>query len=72
MAISKAKPTRLYAVKNINEGHPLALIEATNAAQARHAYSRKSVTVEYASQADIIAATKAGIDVEQAVEADGE
>jgi hypothetical protein len=71
----KAAPTRLYLVAlkdadGADTESPAALIEASNPAQASRHFLDKRYTVRHASQRDIIAATKADIEPETAVEAD--
>lgn len=66
--MTKEKSTRLYIATDKGTGKPVALIEATSKAQSRAHLSQKLHNVEYASQSDIIAATKAGIEVEKAGE----
>jgi hypothetical protein len=65
-----AKTTRLYIAVSKADQKPVALIEAANASQARHHWANRTVIVRFASQVEIIAATKAGIESEVAGSAD--
>ena len=60
-------PTRIYAVISAG-GLTVALIRATNRAQALNHYARKSYVAELPSQDDLIAAVNNGLEVEDAVE----
>jgi hypothetical protein len=68
---TKPKDKRLYIVRG-TDGKPFALIEAQNQAQARNHWSARTATVAYAEQTDIIAATKAGLEVEEAGETEAD
>jgi hypothetical protein len=68
---SKPAATRLYlvAMKDAdgkNTESPAALIEASNPAQASRHFLDKRYVVRHATQRDIIAATKASIEPEDA------
>jgi hypothetical protein len=60
----KPSSTRMYIVSEADK--PIALVTASNAAAALRHVVQPKFTVEYAEQADIIAACKAGIEPETA------
>lgn len=62
----KPAASRLYFACEKEGEKPLALIDTHSVAQARAYLSEKTTTIRYASQADIIVATKAGIVPESA------
>lgn len=66
MSDKKPRATRVYIVTDRTTGNPLALIETITEAAARKWHSDKTVNVRYASQKDIVAATKEGIEIEAA------
>lgn len=58
--------TRIYIARAKAEGVPPRLIDAPNAAQAARHIVRTSISIDVATQQDIVAAMKAGIEVESA------
>lgn len=62
----KEQTTRIYAVRDKSHNGIIALVDATSQAAARSHIARKSFGIELASQRDVIEATKAGVEVEEA------
>jgi hypothetical protein len=62
--------TRIYAVFMNGETEAQALIRAAHKSQALSHYTRRNLVIGVASQDEIIAATKDGIEVEDAKDAE--
>ena len=66
MPDKKPRATRVYIVIDRETDTPVALIDTVTEPAARKHYSNKTMEVRLASQKDMVAATKAGIDIEVA------
>lgn len=64
--------TRIYAIFPAGEVEAQALIRAKNRAQALSHFTARNLVVNVAEQDDLIAATKAGVEVEDASAAEAE
>ena len=64
MSDKKPRATRVYIVTDRATDKPVALIETITEAAARKIHSDKTVNVRHASQKDMVAATKEGIEIE--------
>ena len=62
----KEVTTRYYAVSDKKTGDIIALVGAASVAQARSHHARKMFEVRHASQTDVMAAMKAGVEPEAA------
>lgn len=76
---AKKDNTRLYIVRDkiaeVAEGQSapiVALVRGINVNQVTRHMAEKSFSVEYAEQGALIAAVKAGVEEESAIETDGE
>lgn len=69
---TKQPTTRLYVALDKTTARPVALIEATSAAQARSHLSRRTFDVRYAEQIDVLTAVKLSIEPEKATAESGE
>jgi hypothetical protein len=70
MSEKKPRATRIYIVTERGTEKPVALIETITEAAARKWHSDKTVNVRHASQKDMVAATKEGIEIEAATAAE--
>lgn len=61
---------RIYSIIPSGEVEVAALVRAQNRARALSHYTARSLIVRVADQDDLIAATKSGIDVEDAADAE--
>ncbi len=66
-----ATATRIYAIYT-KEGAVIALVEAGNKSQALSHYAKRTLECGVAIPEELIAATKAGIEVEKAGKESGE
>lgn len=57
---------RVYVIKDSKTNEPVALINASNSAQADRHFMSKKFTTEYAEQNDMFKAAKAGVEIENA------